>query len=156
MRSPFCRRCPLNLSLRNGHIRYLSNRAFHYCLDGYRMQGPAIRNCLRTSKWSLPVPYCRSKKIYSFYWICEPFCVKNIINWMKLLSKITGIHCGHLPNLPNGQFFMEKTNAGEIVKYVCNDNYYLAGSKTRYCLSNGTWSDSQPECISMFLFFTIT
>lgn len=59
--SPFCRQCPKNLHLFNGHIRYLSNRAFHYCHEGYRINGPNVRDCLRTSQWSLPVPSCRSK-----------------------------------------------------------------------------------------------
>lgn len=71
------------------------------------------------------------------------------------LYQITGIHCGHLPSLPNGQIVMEKTSAGDAVKYSCNDNYYLAGPKIRYCLINGTWSDSQPECISMRIYFRL-
>lgn len=62
---------------------------------------------------------------------------------------ILGIHCGHLPNLLNGQITMEKTNFGELAKYSCNDNYYLSGAKIRYCLNNSTWSNAQPECISM-------
>ncbi|XP_031635123.1 sushi, von Willebrand factor type A, EGF and pentraxin domain-containing protein 1-like isoform X2 [Contarinia nasturtii] len=119
LKSPFCQRCAHNLMLKNGFIRYLENRAFHYCNDGYKIQGPSIRNCLRTSKWSLPVPYCRS------------------------------INCGQLPSLLNGQVTMEKTSVGEIAKYSCNDNYVLVGANVRYCLNNSTWSDSQPECISL-------
>lgn len=62
---------------------------------------------------------------------------------------MTGIHC-HLPNLLNGQITIEKSNMGEVARYSCNDNYYLSGSKIRYCLNNGTWSNSQPECISEY------
>lgn len=62
--------------------------------------------------------------------------------------RLSGIFCGHLPMLLNGQITMEKTFVGEVAKYSCNDNYYLAGTNVRYCLNNGTWSGSQPECLS--------
>lgn len=67
----------------------------------------------------------------------------------KLIEMDVGIQCGHLTDLPNGQIVIEKSNGGEIAKYSCNDNYSLVGSRTRFCQSNGTWSESQPECISM-------
>lgn len=43
---------------------------------------------------------------------------------------------------------MEKSFIGEVAKYSCNENYYLAGVKVRQCLNNGSWSDAQPECLS--------
>lgn len=67
MESAFCKPCTHNLQLNNGIIRYLEDRAFHYCSAGYRLVGPSIRKCLRTSKWSLPAPYCQSNDFYLFF-----------------------------------------------------------------------------------------
>ncbi|KAG4075716.1 hypothetical protein HA402_003541 [Bradysia odoriphaga] len=117
--SPFCKPCTNNIHISNGFIRNIGNRAFHYCHDGYKLEGPIVRDCLRTSKWSLPIPYCRS------------------------------IRCGYLPTLNNGVETIEKTTFGEEVTYTCNDGYRLAsGSQKRVCMINGTWSGTHPECIS--------
>lgn len=59
-----------------------------------------------------------------------------------------GVHCGHLPNLPNGQMSVQKTKSSEEATFSCNDNYYLVGSKLRICLANGTWSGVDAECVS--------
>lgn len=59
--SPFCKPCNHNLRLLNGFIRYMGSSAFHFCYDGYRLQGTSRRDCLRTSQWSQPVPFCQSR-----------------------------------------------------------------------------------------------
>ncbi len=38
---------------------------------------------------------------------------------------------------------------GDRVGYECNLGYTLKGSFIRICLSNGSWSDSEPRCIGM-------
>lgn len=105
MPSPFCRRCPQNLVLKNGYIRYLSNRAFHYCSKGYKIYGQNIRNCLRTSKWSLPVPYCRSMHLfeeynvlYLSYSIIEFQCHKNSRHSMCTFAEPTKWSDNHVKN----------------------------------------------------------
>lgn len=120
--SPFCRKCLENLSLPNGFIKYLNNRAFHYCHEGYRRHGPSVRDCLRSSKWSLPAPTCRS------------------------------IYCGYLPSLLNGNVATQKTIHGEMATYSCHENFYLVGDRVRLCQLDGKWSGKHPECISEFNF----
>lgn len=138
--SPFCKQCPTTLHVANGYMRYLSNRAHYHCFEGYRLQGPNVRNCLRTSQWSLPVPYCRSK---------THLLVAPSSRFCQVLSIFfAGITCGYLPNISNGQFHTEKSIHGEIARYTCNENYRLVGDKTRLCRANGTWSGTHPECIS--------
>ena len=38
-------------------------------------------------------------------------------------------------------------NDGDTATYMCDDGFYLKGSMTRICQSNGTWSDEAPMCI---------
>lgn len=66
------------------------------------------------------------------------------------MNSALGIHCGHLPSLANGIITIEKTASGEEASFSCNENYYLVGPKSRICLTNGTWSGDDPECISIF------
>ena len=35
---------------------------------------------------------------------------------------------------------------GNVVRFVCNDDYRLIGPDSRECLSNGYWSGFQPHC----------
>lgn len=61
--SPFCKPCPKNLFASNGFVQYIGNRALYTCQNGYKIHGPDKRDCLRTSQWSMPIPYCRSNRI---------------------------------------------------------------------------------------------
>lgn len=87
---------------------------------------------------------CRSVKV-SF----KPGSQYDLI--LTVLIFVTGINCGHLPNLSNGVISVRKVAGIEQAEFTCNENYYLEGPKQRTCLSNGTWSGVDPECISKYL-----
>ncbi|XP_058813281.1 uncharacterized protein LOC131677461 [Topomyia yanbarensis] len=44
---------------------------------------------------------------------------------------------------------MSKTSYNGVVRFVCDDGFYLSGVDEARCTINGNWSDSLPECISM-------
>lgn len=117
--SEFCQSCPTNIFVENGNIRIFDNKAFYSCDNGYVLHGTNPRHCLRTSLWAEPPPFCRP------------------------------ILCGSVNDPDNGSTRKVKTFAGEEIYYSCVSGYHLVGVKSRKCLSNGTWSGSDPECHSI-------
>lgn len=93
-------------------------RAFHSCKSGFRLEGPIVRNCLRSSEWEYPAPNCVAIK-------CEPIVAPE-----------------------NGYVSISKTSLGERASYVCDEGYHLIGLQVRTCLQNGTWTSQTPECLS--------
>ena len=53
-------------------------------------------------------------------------------------------------NLDNGRVFQDY-EVGSIASFQCDGNYVLNGSKLRLCLLDGTWTVSNPKCISKYL-----
>lgn len=117
--SPFCKTCPENISLENGFIRVMDNKAFYICNDGFKLSEPSnVRYCLRTSEWELPAPFCKM------------------------------IQCNYMENLSNGFIYITKSSQGGQAFINCNEGYILSGQSLRTCLSNNSWSGTMPECIS--------
>ena len=56
----------------------------------------------------------------------------------------TVIDCGDLPDPNNGQVTISATTFGGVAMYSCNVGFLLAGSSTRICGSDGTWSGTAP------------
>lgn len=46
----------------------------------------------------------------------------------------------------NGESTPTDTTEGSEVTYSCNVGFNLVGSATRTCLSDGTWSGTEPTC----------
>ena len=61
------------------------------------------------------------------------------------------VNCGD-PGIPqNGSTTATTTTFGSIVNHTCNTGYDLIGANQRECLSNGSWSEPLPMCISKFI-----
>lgn len=68
---------------------------------------------------------------------------------MNFVNVFTAKFCGD-PGLPaharrEGQSFIFKSE----ITYSCSAPYVLVGSSTLMCLTDGTWSDTQPRCIGI-------
>lgn len=57
--------------------------------------------------------------------------------------------CHAPPALVNGLVSAPVTTLGGVATYGCNLGYSLAGSPTRTCQANGTWSGTPPTCVAV-------
>ncbi|XP_061595766.1 complement factor b, like [Cololabis saira] len=122
-----CRRveCPDPNVMENGNVfppqeRYfVGNETTYDCYSGYTMRGSSNRTCLQNGKWSGFTPIC---------------------------SRDAGANCPD-PGIPagaarSGNMF----GIDDKVKYTCNGNLFLVGSRERVCLENGQWTGTEPAC----------
>ncbi|XP_056264192.1 complement factor B isoform X2 [Pseudoliparis swirei] len=117
--------CPDPTVLKYGTVDPPQERYFvhdettYECYSGYAMRGSARRTCLPNGKWNGSTPIC---------------------------SRDSGANCAD-PGIPAGA-----SRAGNIfeiddkVKYSCNSNLILIGSKERVCQENGQWTGREPAC----------
>ena len=57
--------------------------------------------------------------------------------------------CGYLSSPSYGRVSVTTLGIRERATYTCNSGFSLVGSSTRTCLSEGSWSGSQPICNCM-------
>ncbi|XP_066524688.1 inactive serine protease PAMR1 isoform X2 [Hoplias malabaricus] len=58
-----------------------------------------------------------------------------------------GRKCPPPPRLYHGSYEYVPGLESETVEFSCNHSYALSGSSRRTCLSNGSWSGTQPLCV---------
>ena len=68
---------------------------------------------------------------------------------VPIMFLIAVVTCPPLIDPENGMVTFSQ-NVGDVATYMCNDGFYLNGSMTRLCQSNGMWSDEAPLCIRKF------
>ena len=61
------------------------------------------------------------------------------------IPKNAGV-CNYLSSPRYGRVFVPTRNVGGSATYTCNSGFRLVGLSTRTCLSDGSWSGSQPIC----------
>ena len=59
--------------------------------------------------------------------------------------------CGYLSSPRYGRVSVTTRDVGGRATYTCNSGFRLVGSSNRTCLSNGSWSGSQPICNCRFI-----
>ena len=68
-------------------------------------------------------------------------------NWiLSCVTEISLSDCGSLADPGNGSVNFTSTIYDSQARYSCKTGYSLAGSETRVCLANETWSDTAPIC----------
>uniref|UniRef100_A0A671VFM5 C3/C5 convertase n=1 Tax=Sparus aurata TaxID=8175 RepID=A0A671VFM5_SPAAU len=98
---------------------FVDNETTYECYSGYTMRGSTKRICLPSGKWSGSTPIC---------------------------SRDSGDHCAD-PGIPAGASRTGNMfGNGGTVRYSCNGNLFLMGSKERVCQENGQWSGNEPAC----------
>ncbi|XP_045205733.2 CUB and sushi domain-containing protein 3-like [Mercenaria mercenaria] len=86
------------------------------CNEGFELIGDDILVCTANGTWNGTVPICLIKD------------------------------CGDLLPPSNGDIFVNKTTFGSEALYSCRNGFTLNGVENRTCLSNATWSESDPFC----------
>ena len=120
---PYCQQiecAPLrNISFGIIHINttFVDNSVIYLCQQNYELIGDNIRTCLANKSWSGIEPYCKQ------------------------------IECVMPSNISHGEVFTNKLYVGSEAIYHCHLPYELIGNKTRTCLPNKTWSNTEPKCV---------
>ena len=63
--------------------------------------------------------------------------------------------CGSLSSPSYGRVSVTTHDDGDRATYTCNSGFTVVGPSTRTCLSDGSWSESEPICNCMFQYKTI-
>ncbi|XP_038129941.1 complement factor B-like [Cyprinodon tularosa] len=122
-----CKRveCPDPNVLENGNVfpgqekYYVGDVTSYDCYSGYTMRGSPSRVCLPNGKWNGSTPIC---------------------------SRDSGDACPD-PGVPPGASRVGNMfGIDDRVKYSCNGNLFLIGSKERVCQENGQWTGTEPAC----------
>ncbi|XP_048086105.1 CUB and sushi domain-containing protein 1 [Alosa alosa] len=89
------------------------------CMGGRSIIGNTTRVCQPDGRWSGSLPHCSGETLSL---------------------------CGD-PGVPvHGIRLGEEFAVGSAVRFSCEPGYVLTGSSERTCLSNSTWTGTQPEC----------
>lgn len=134
--SNFCKSCSRNLTIQHGTVMYIGNNALYQCVEGYYMEGSAIRHCLRTSYWEKAYPVCKCKEI-----------VLTLDAQIKRVN-FPVIRCGYVGSISNGNVTVTKSSYNGTASFRCDMGYEMIGEAKRICQLNGKWSGSNPECVS--------
>ena len=98
-----------------------------------------------------------SKTIHPFSLFTQACCESYyLLNVFLHLSYLTGV-CQALTASATviRVNVSSTTTAGAVASYECVAGYTLEGSSTRTCQNDGSWSGSEPTCISKLLRFCI-
>ena len=70
-------------------------------------------------------------------------------------TSTTDVDCGPLKQVDNGRMELldSRTTYNASGRYVCNENYTLAGSVQRTCSAKGTWEPAEPKCLCNVSFY---
>ncbi|KAI8478628.1 CUB and sushi domain-containing protein 3 [Branchiostoma belcheri] len=87
------------------------------CNDGYILQGAPIIRCEQNGLWSNPIPTC------------------------------TAVDCGDPGTIEHGHSVAQAgTTYGVTIEYFCDNGYFIYGSSSIRCQTNGQWDGTKPEC----------
>ena len=102
--------------VRTGMNLYYNSTVSYSCNTGYNLTGAASITCNATGLWSAPVPSCPP------------------------------VSCGDPGTPNNGNKKSSIYTYNSVVSFQCNSGFFLSGSVSLTCLSNGSWDESVPSC----------
>ncbi|KAL5256838.1 hypothetical protein ACHWQZ_G011935 [Mnemiopsis leidyi] len=89
----------------------------YHCYSGYELQGNSTATCLLSGRWDSEPPSCQR------------------------------VQCPEMNELPYGRVYGNLMTYGNRIGFRCDYGYTLVGSEQRLCLSDGTWSGTDPTCV---------
>ncbi|XP_041475001.1 sushi, von Willebrand factor type A, EGF and pentraxin domain-containing protein 1-like isoform X1 [Lytechinus variegatus] len=146
------------------------------CDTGYTLSGQAMASCDENQRWSNLSPRCQPVTCPQLP-ISEHMVYSSVSNsvgeavfvscrdglmlvgasrilcttegsWSHSLPRCEAASCGPPPPVANGRSFGESYSPGDVVSFRCNRGFYRVGSGSITCMSDYTWSDSTPRCVS--------
>ncbi|XP_035694916.1 sushi, von Willebrand factor type A, EGF and pentraxin domain-containing protein 1-like [Branchiostoma floridae] len=160
----------------NGVVSHQSNgygaRATYSCKPGYELVGERTRTCGDDGYWTGSSPYCTrghcpaltpvaNGALYGGAYtedvinvVCDPgyeprttsLTCQTDNTWSSSLPTCAAVECPPLPPPTNGDSSGD-TSYLSSVTFFCHPGYELRGSFSRTCLSDGTWTGIQPDCV---------
>uniref|UniRef100_A0A8W7Q5B0 Furrowed n=1 Tax=Anopheles coluzzii TaxID=1518534 RepID=A0A8W7Q5B0_ANOCL len=114
--------CPEPPPIQGGRIKVSGRRAgstaLYTCDYGFVLIGEPVLSCGLGGNWTGKIPVCRY------------------------------VDCGMpaRPDRGNMLLLNDSTTVGSVVRYFCDDDYWLVGPQELYCTKDGKWSGSAPAC----------
>ncbi|XP_049300024.1 sushi, von Willebrand factor type A, EGF and pentraxin domain-containing protein 1 [Anopheles funestus] len=114
--------CPEPPPIQGGKIKVSGRRAgstaLYTCDYGFVLIGEPVLSCGLGGNWTGKIPVCRY------------------------------VDCGMpaRPDRGNMLLLNDSTTVGSVVRYFCDDDYWLVGPQELYCTKDGKWSGSAPAC----------
>lgn len=75
-------------------------------------------------------------------------CLAGLL--LNIQNPYSVVSCEALPDIDNGEVDITGTVFDSVATYSCDEDYRLDGDMQRTCLSSGTWSGSEPQCLGMY------
>ncbi|XP_058831094.1 sushi, von Willebrand factor type A, EGF and pentraxin domain-containing protein 1 [Topomyia yanbarensis] len=114
--------CPEPPAIQGGSMKVSGRRAgstaIYSCDYGFVLIGEPILSCGLGGNWTGKTPVCRF------------------------------VDCGMPARPDRGNMLLvnDSTTVGSIVRYFCDDDYWLVGPQELFCTKDGKWSGSAPAC----------
>ncbi|XP_066279079.1 E-selectin-like [Branchiostoma lanceolatum] len=148
-------------------------KATYSCKPGFELVGAKMRTCGENGYWEGSSPYCTRGQCPALTFdpngvlyggtytedvmnvVCNPgnepngttsLTCKTDYTWSHTQPLCSVVHCPPLSPPPNGAS-SGGTSYLSTVTFSCDPGYELRGSFSRTCLSDGTWTGIQPDCV---------
>ena len=124
----------------------------YLCDSGFIIDSNDTRVCGPNGLWSGDEPTCvgmyvKQNNILEMIRFC--YAIQNYH-----LSCIAQVDCGPLLPPLNGQIIIGNTTTGNIATYLCDSGFIISdGNETRMCGFDGLWSDEEPTCVGMCMYY---
>ncbi|XP_058127402.1 sushi, von Willebrand factor type A, EGF and pentraxin domain-containing protein 1 [Anopheles ziemanni] len=114
--------CPEPPPIQGGAIKVSGRRAgstaLYTCDYGFVLIGEPVLSCGLGGNWTGKIPVCRY------------------------------VDCGMPARPDRGNILLlnDSTTVGSVVRYFCDDDYWLVGPQELFCTKDGKWSGNAPAC----------
>lgn len=142
------------------------------CRSGYVLFGASERTCLESGFWSGRSPVCVKVKekpnveyasvlsngynityscLYGYRLVGDPTLqFQEDGQWHGNTPNCVPIECNttslNIDNFMNGEIVVGNITVGSSAVFTCKTGFTLTGPSSRVCLSDGSWSGSNPIC----------